>query len=623
MPIEPPPIRRLPEHVANQIAAGEVVERPAAVVKELVENSLDAGAKRVVVRLEDGGRRLIEVVDDGHGMQPDGMRTALERHATSKLVEADDLFRVATLGFRGEALPSIAAVSECTIASRPATAEHGRRVAHHGDRRQADEAAAMPPGTRIQVRNLFWNVPARLKFLRSRQAETGHVSDTCTRLALAHPQVGFLLESDGRQLFDLAAVPHLKARIRDLLGRSLAENLVAVARDAEGLQLTGFVAHPSQARPTSRRQFYVLNGRPVHDKLLVAAVREGYEGFCEPRLHGAVVLHLDCDPTLVDVNVHPTKHEVRFRRSGEVFRLVRDAVREALEANRGAFELLGGPIARRVVHHPATPPPAPEVITQERFIPQLPEDQPAPPTTVDRAAEPAAAYHPAASAAAPSAIADDAATGATDASETGVTPLPLAPAHDVTGLPAGVRRVTQLRESFLLVETETGLRIIDQHALHEKALYLALDPAVTDLPGSGVQELLVPITVELSAAEVANCEPHLSKLADAGIEADVFGPTTILVRSHPALLKRLDWVGFFADLANQRPDGDAVADLREAIAHRKACRAAVKAGDRLSDAECRELVRLLYTVEGLEHCPHGRPTTLDLSWGELERRFQR
>ena len=397
------------------------------------------------------------------------------------------------------------------------------------------------------------------------------------------------LESDGRVIFDLPKVNHLKGRVRDLLGRQLAESLVAVANDAEGVQLTGFVAHPSQARPTSRRQFYILNGRPIHDKLLVAAVREGYAGFCEPRLHGAVVLHLDTDPSLVDVNVHPTKHEVRFRRSGEVFRLVRDAVRGALEANRGSFELLGGPVTRRTVHQPLQPA-EPTVITQERFIPQRPEDsEPVAPSrgaqhvaesgegaagasagavyradlhSVDMSAStglPESAVNSAVGDAVGDAAGDNAALSAAAGAHSASEPQPV---QDKTSLPPGVRRVIQLRESFLLVETDAGIRIIDQHALHEKALYLALDPAITDLPGSGRQELLIPITVELSAAEVAGCEPHLSSLQASGIEAEVFGPTTLLVRSHPTLLRRLDWPGFFADLAAQKPDGDAVADLR-------------------------------------------------------------
>ena len=600
----PPEIRQLPDAVANQVAAGEVIERPANVVKELVENSIDAGASRIVVRIDDGGRRLVEVIDDGHGMRRDDLAQALGRHATSKLHNADDLFRIASLGFRGEALPSIAGVSEFEMASRPHAADAGAKLVLRGDRPVLD-AVAMAPGTRVTVRNLFWNVPVRLKFLKTQATETGHVTDMVTRLALGHPHIAFLLESNEKTILDLPSVDELLPRIRSLLGRGVAESLLPVVGAADAHQLHGFIAHPSHAKPTGKRQYVFLNGRHIRDRLVVAAVREGYRGFVEPRLHATVFLHLDIDPSLVDVNVHPTKAEVRFRRDKEVFHLVRSTLRETLEA-AGGFSLLGGSTAqpssapvtpiKRTVVKPATPV---EPVIQERFLPRQAEV----------AREPAQRYRaPALETPSPSPSIQQPEPALADAA-----PDPL----------ADVRRIVQLHDMYLLIETSAGIRLIDQHALHEKALYLCLDPAVTDFNAGGRQELLMPITVELSAAQVAACEPHLEALAASGIEADVFGPTSIAVRSHPAILKRLNWEAFFSELADSEDAADPVAELRERIAHRRACRAAVKAGDRLSEHEQRELVRLLYTMEGLEHCPHGRPTTLDLEWDELERRFQR
>jgi DNA mismatch repair protein MutL len=624
----PPEIRQLPEQVANQIAAGEVVERPAAVVKELAENSLDAGAARVAVTCEDGGRRLVEVADDGHGMRAGDLRTALARHATSKLHDADDLFRIATLGFRGEALPSIAAVSEFELASRPHDQEQGQLLALAGGTELRFQPCAMAAGTRIAVRNLFWNVPVRLKFLKSEAAETGHVTEQVVRLALGHPRIAFQLRSDGRALLDLPGEQDLVTRVRELFGKGLAGHLLPASASADRLEVQGFVAHPSEAKPSARRQYLFLNGRHVRDRLLVAAVREGFKGFLEPRLHGAVFLHLQLDPGLVDVNVHPTKSEVRFRREGEVFATVVRAIRGSLEANTGGFSLLPSPgdgaqaagsrepVLRTVVK-PAAPVEAAPAY-QERFIP-------ATPLVTARVQEPAQPYQPRP---APSSPRPATATPAS-APELGLRmPSPTRPSDLATAPPdpvdphlPGIRRVVQLNDMFLLIETDQGIRLVDQHALHEKALFLCLDPA--DVAAGGVQELVVPRTIELSAAEVATVEPLLAALGAHGIAVETFGPTTLLLRSHPAALRRTNWAAFFTALAASGDQAKALGGLTERIAHSAACHGAVKAGQKLSPEEQLELVRLLYRLDHMEHCPHGRPTTLDLSWGELERRFQR
>jgi DNA mismatch repair protein MutL len=615
--LKPPEIRLLPDLVANQIAAGEVIERPAAVVKELVENSLDAGATRVTVRIEDGGRRLVEVIDDGHGLRPDQLRLALGRHATSKITSAEDLFRVSTLGFRGEALPSIAAVSEFEIASRTHDADGGQRLAWAGAEERGGGACAMAPGTRISVRNLFWNVPARLKFLKSEASESGHIAEQVTRFALSHPHVAFRLECDGRTTLDLPPQEELEGRVRALFGAEIGGDLAAIASGDPGMEITGFAAHPRHARPTSKRQYVFLNGRFVRDKLLLAAVRDGYKGFLEPRLNGTVFLHLDVDPAAVDVNVHPTKHEVRFRRDGEVFALVSRALQAALTETQGGFRLLtaedrakaiaASPIVSRTVVKPAVAPSPPTVVVQERFVPQVERPvvvssgRPVVPEP-GRVAEPTAPY------AAPAGRPDDRTTRRPD--ET-IRP----------DLPSTVRRFWQINDMFLLIETEQGIRLVDQHALHEKALWQALDASVGDLGRAGVQQLAVPIVVQLTAAELGAIIPLLPELARHGIEAERFGPSSVAIRAHPTVLARCNWSRFLADLAS---DGaQAVERLSERIRHSAACHAAVKAGQRLDPSQQRELVRMLFTLEGLEHCPHGRPTTLDLTWAELAKRFQR
>ncbi len=639
MPAAPPTIRQLPEAVANQIAAGEVVERPAAVVKELCENALDAGATRITVRIEDGGRRLVAVTDDGHGMRRDDLALALARHATSKLSSSDDLFRIATLGFRGEALPSIAAVSEFQLSSRPHDQEGGWQLRVEGSRVLNPEPCAMACGTRLEVRNLFWNVPARLKFLKSEAAESGQVTEQLMRLALSHPRVAFRLEAgqDGgeRSLIDLPGGHTLGERVRALFGRTLSERLIAVAAGGATMQVTGFISHPQEARPTAKRQYLFLNGRFVRDRLLFAAVREGYKGFLEPRLHAAVFLHLDLDPAQVDVNVHPTKSEVRFRREGEVFSLVATALHGALDAGAGGFSLLtagdapaaalatpaSAIISRQLVR--AAPPPAPLGL-QERYLPSRPDTAPATAAGALGAGGGRVAGDAAATAAPP--LAEGApAAGASAAGAAAGAAAPedgrvrdQASAH----LP-GIRRVLQLNNMFLLIETEHGIRLVDQHALHEKALFLLMDEARSNFSAGGRQELLLPRPVELLASEVACLESLLPELSQAGIEAEVFGPTTVLLRAYPASLRRVNWTAFFGALAEGGSSAAALARLRERIAHSAACHGAIKAGQRLSPEEQLELAGLLYRLEHLEHCPHGRPTTLDLSWAELSRRFQR
>ncbi len=624
MPPDCARIRQLPEELANQIAAGEVIERPAAIVKELCENSLDAGATLVGGRAPDGGRRLVQVEDDGGGIAAEDLRLALTRHATSKIASAEDLFRIGTLGFRGEALPSIAAVSEMTLSSRPRAAEAGRRLALRGSTVEADEPCALAHGTVVAVRNLFWNVPARLKFLKSEASETGHITEQVIRLALGHPAAGFHLVCDGRTVIEVPPAQAFPDRIRALFGSGFASSLLAVAHHIEGAQVAGFVAHPREAKPTARRQYTFINNRWVRDKLLLAAVREGFKGHLEPRLHGAVILHLDCDPALVDVNVHPTKSEVRFRREGEIFALVSRAVAEGLRGHSGEFSLLTPADAararragarraprmrrrrrrrrssaapacasRRWASRSATcrtcprskPPRRPGPVRRRRW--RRPQRRRRPRPTPPPAAAPAARR-------ADPRRCPRACGGCCSSTACSCSSRPTAGSAWSTSTPCTRRRCS------------SRSRI----------------PAASSL-GLGSQQLLVPRVVELTAAEVAAVEPLLSALQEVGIEAEVFGPTTVLVRAFPPRLKRLNWAGFFATLAESGSRERTLGVIRERIRHSAACHGAVKAGQELSAQEQLELVAALYELEGMEHCPHGRPTTLDLPWAELARRFQR
>lgn len=634
----PPRIHRLSPQVANQIAAGEVIERPANVVKELVENSLDAGAHRISVTIVAGGRGLVEVIDDGCGIEAEDLALALERHATSKLTSAEDLFQVATLGFRGEALPSIASVSRFEMASRTRACQAGTQIGCDGGGSLVRRPCAMPPGTRVSVRDLFFNLPVRLKFLKTPAAEAGHVTDMVTRLALGHPQVAFVLKVDQRTALDLPAHGDLLDRIAACFEREFADGLLPLSAVRNGLQVTGFAGHPAQARPSTRRQYCFLNGRSIQDKVLIAALREGYQGFLEPRLHPSAIICIDCEPTAVDVNVHPTKHEVRFRDSEAVFQLVRQTLRDCL-----AQATTSSPFAKPMPARPTDNDPFAGVrrqVVHEAGASASP--QPAPTSArISTGVGPGSWSPPAPSSTAPP-------SPALPPSDPKPASLPVAklpvqesflphtvsdrssqfykveePSFASTVLPVGVRQMIQLDQSYILIETDQGIRIIDQHALHERLIQLCLDPAAPEMFRAGRQELLIPIPIAMSAAELVAVTVHLPRLAALGIIAEPGGSGLLLLRAHPPALARIDWAGLFAALAAEEPGPDALDRLRDHLHHRRACRAAVKAGTRLTPAEMAELVRLFLSVDGAGHCPHGRPTSLDLGWGELARRFQR
>jgi DNA mismatch repair protein MutL len=560
-------IRILPDAVADQIAAGEVVERPASVVKELVENALDAGATDVLVELQGGGRTLIRVTDDGHGMDREDALLAMDRHATSKIAIASDLIGVATYGFRGEALPAIASVSHLTLETVPADgpAGAGTRLVVRGGR--LDDVSTVPrrPGTTVSVERLFYNTPARRKFLRVPRSETRAAVEVVSLLAFARLSVGFRLESDGRALLDAPPAPDLETRVGQLLGRELQGQLVPVAGDRGGVRVMGFVQRPADARPTGRKTLLFVNGRPFRDPFLVRAAEAGYRGTMDQGSRPTVLLALEVSGDQVDVNVHPSKLEVRFRDRYLVERAVEEVVRGGLGALVAAAVYPGFPTG------------------------DTPE---ATPDGQERQAVPLSFFAP----------------------ETG-SPLESAPPR---------RRLLQVFDTFVLLEAPEGLAIIDQHSAHERILF---ERAMATLGGGDAvgQRLLLPVTVRLAPRELDALEAHRDVLAAIGYEAEPFGGDAVIVHAVPNPHRRFDAVRCFqelvADLTRNR--FGALRNRLERFAATYACRAAVKAGDRLEPAELDELVTRLFACTLPPHDVHGRPTIVQLPRSELERRFGR
>ncbi len=587
-------IRRLPEHLVNRIAAGEVVERPASALKELVENAVDAGATRIAVTLSEGGLARIEVADDGCGMTPDEMALALERHCTSKLPEEvlvdGGIEAVATLGFRGEALPSIASVARLTVESRPAGADGWRRVIDNGVV-AAEGPAALPPGTRIVVEDLFARVPARRKFLRSPRAEYGACLDAIRRLAMARPDIGFAVEHDGRRVLGVPAGQDRPARVAALTDRALADNAVAIDFMREAMVLGGVAGLPTFHRGVADHQYLFVNGRPVKDRLLIGAIRGAYAEMMPRDRHAVVALFLDLPPRDVDVNVHPAKTEVRFRDPALVRGLIVSGLRRALDeaGHRAVQRPTGEALARwQAGPAPASPAwsaPVPAVERQSLF---------------DR--RPGFAAPP------PLARAEPA----------------WAPPPETVDHPLGVAR-GQVARTYVVAEASDGLVLVDQHAAHER---LVLERMRAALAGGNVasQALLLPEVVELDEPACDRLEARIAELAEFGLELERFGPRAMLVRATPALLGQSDPRGLIADLADELAAFDEALSLRERLDHvaaTMACHGSVRAGRILSVTEMNALLREMEATPHSGQCNHGRPTWVKLSHGDLERLFGR
>jgi DNA mismatch repair protein MutL len=595
-----PPIRRLPENLVNQIAAGEVVERPAAALKELVENALDAGARRILIELVAGGVEHLSVADDGCGMTAADMRLAVERHATSKL-PGGDLSAISTMGFRGEALPSIASVATLSITSRPASGEGWRLVIEYG-RLVSDGPAAAAPGTVVAVDGLFAAVPARRKFLKSERSELAACLDVVRRLAMARADVGFEVRHDGRRLLSVAAGPDtgeasMVARLAALLGRELADNAVAIDLEREGLRLGGLAGLPTYNRGIADHQFLFVNRRPVRDRLLVGAVRGAYQDLLARDRHPVVALFLDVPHDMVDVNVHPAKTEVRFRDAGMVRGMIVSGLRRALDA---AGHRASTQVSAAALHAFQ----AGSFQPAGRFFSAPVGLQPAAPVTSGMA-EPPRLFSEFPPAFAPA--------------QGEVVAAPESVEH-----PLGAAR-GQVANTYIVAETADALILVDQHAAHERLTLERMKRAIGS-GGVAAQALLMPQLVELDEIAAGRIADRADELAELGLEIERFGPASVLVRAVPALLGSVDAAGLVRDLADDLAAWGRAVTLRErldAVAATMACHGSVRAGRALSLAEMNALLREMEVTPHSGQCNHGRPTWVRLARVDIEKLFGR
>ena len=587
-------IRQLPDTLINQIAAGEVVERPASVVKELVENALDAGARRIDIDLEEGGVRLIRIRDDGGGIGPEELPLAVSRHATSKIASIDDLEAVATLGFRGEALPSVASVSRFRLASRPRDAAHGAELRIEGGRLGEVVPQAHPHGTTVEVRDLFYNVPARRKFLRAERTELSHIEEWLRSLALARPDVELRVTHNGKPSRRWKGEGDLlsEVRLHEALGEEFARNALRVDHAGAGLRLHGWIAQPAYNRASTDQQYLYVNGRSVRDRNVAHAVRQAYSDVLFHGRHPAYVLFLELDPRGVDVNVHPAKHEVRFRES----RLVHDFVYRSLHAA----------LAETRAGATAAPMPSLAAANEARWSMPPPQQQAIGLRVGDAPAAYAALYAPRDGALPP-------------------TAQPAMPQDAPGGMPPLGYAVAQLHGIYILAENADGLVVVDMHAAHERIGYEKLK-AAHDGAGLRTQPLLVPASLAVSEREADVAEREAETLARLGFEVQRSGPQSLLLRSVPALLAHGDVEALLRDvLADLREHGSTrrVDDTRDALLATMACHGAVRANRRLTLPEMNALLREMEATERSGQCNHGRPTWTRFSLAEMDRWFLR
>ncbi len=613
-----PVIRQLDDAAINRIAAGEVVERPASAVKELVENAIDAGATRIEVAYADGGKTLIRVRDDGCGIAPDDLPLAMSRHATSK-IDGSDLLDIHTFGFRGEALPSLGAVGRLTITSR-APGFDGASIRVAGGEMGAVKPAALSQGTVVELRDLFFATPARLKFMRTDRAEAQAIGDVVKRLAMAEPHIGFTLRDvsgggEGRVVFRADAqngdlFDALQGRLGQILGRDFIENALAIDATRDGLRLTGFAALPTYSRGAAVAQFLFVNGRPVKDKLLTGALRAAYFDFLSRDRHPAAVLFITCDPQLVDVNVHPAKSEVRFRDPSLARGLIVSGLRHALTeaGHRASTTVAGATLGAMRPEQPA--PAAPRVYQMDR--PSMGA------TRLSYHAQAPAMDAPGfAEMAVPSARFD-----APPAPETEEAAAPETP--PATRLPLGAARA-QVHENYIIAQTETGIVIVDQHAAHERLVYEKLKRQMAE-NGVASQALLIPEIVELSAGDVARLMDVAEDLKRLGLVIEPFGGTAVAVRETPAILGEVNASAMLRDVLDELADlGDSntVQARIEAVLSRVACHGSIRSGRWMRPEEMNALLREMEATPHSGQCNHGRPTYVELKLADIERLFGR
>jgi len=632
-------IRVLTTGLVNRIAAGECVERPASVVKELVENSLDAGVRRIDVTVHEGGRALIQVADDGVGMDADDLRLSVQAHATSKIKSDEDLFNIQTMGFRGEALASIGAVSRLAVTSRTRASDVAHRVRVEAGELSGPTPCTGPPGTTVEIRDLFYCVPARRKFLRTNQTEMGHITEQFARLALAHPGVAFSLSAQKRSVHRLAAAEDRKQRIADFFGPELAEVLLPVRREGDGVLVEGYVAPPAESRSSGKWEYVFVNGRYVRDRFVSHAIREAYRSLIDPSRYPVAFVFVTIDPSLVDVNVHPTKAEVRWRDSNYIHGQVLAALREKFLATK-----LDQPLRT----------PADDEAYRERvraaMVDFFTRAQPRHEGTEAR-------RHEGVGSAVRTSGRDEGTEGQRDEAdrESGFrltqesTARPDATLSAIPNPQSAIRnsqsailnrqsalppaepsavgaRAVQIHNAYLVVETADGMMIIDQHALHERILYEQLRQRITEQPLES-QRLLIPEVIRVPADRIEALETHAETLARLGVELTPSGPQTVTLNGFPTLLhERVDQRRFardLLDLLSERGARPGTETLLHEILDMMACKAAVKAGDPLTPQEIDALLAKRELAERSSSCPHGRPTTLRLTLRDLERQFKR
>ena len=595
------PIAVLNPLLVNQIAAGEVIERPASVVKELLENCLDAGAKRITIDIEDGGRELIRIADDGHGIPADQLPLAIAPHATSKISQPEDLESIASMGFRGEALASIASISRLRITSRPPSEEAGAVIEAAGDEQSAPKPVGCAPGTIIEVRNLFFNTPARRKFMRGASTEFGHISEIVQRIAMAHPDVGFTLRHGDRKTLDLPPDQPTDRRVIAIIGNEMAEALLEFESNERGVGLWGMAGLPEIARATTRHQYVYVNGRPVRDKHIIHAIKEAYRGLIEPTKQPTMVLFITVDPTSVDVNVHPAKAEVRFADSNAVHGQVLAVVRQ---------RLLGAdltPQARLAAQLPLSEPQptgGSQIGDVEAFVSYFKQMDPKQKGFVYEQMR----------------------------EELGADDPPASPPMREEGLTdnirAAARSILQVHNSYIVTQDEAGLVIIDQHALHERMMFQLLLDRIESTGNLESQRLLTPATFDVTGKQTDTLEALAELFEKIGIEVDTIGPNAAAVYAFPSLLfdRGVEPVAFVNELLD-RAEESSFNPTTEAALHEvldmMSCKAAVKAGDALAEEELTELLRRKDEIERASNCPHGRPTTVRLPLKELEKHFHR
>jgi len=616
------PIRQLPTLLVNQIAAGEVIERPASVVKELVENSIDAGATRIDIAIEDGGRELVRISDDGSGIPEDELVLAVAPHATSKIEKQEDLNAIATLGFRGEALASIASISRMTILTRTKDQAGGAQLDAEGESISSVKPAAATIGTTITIRNLFFNTPARRKFLRTAPTEASRISSMVESIALAHPHIAFTLQSNTRKTIDLSPEDSPRRRVIDVLGKELKDQLLEISIDEtaeRGLTIWGMIGLPEIARGTANNQRLYLNGRLIRDRSLQHALKEAYRGLIEPGRYPTLCLFIEMDPRQVDVNVHPTKAEVRFRNQsqihGAVLRCVRDRLREAdltpqFDLNRtnkweGALTPPGtATFGSGLPPNTSSPSSYPSPTTTSQFVDYFKRLDPKQKGFIYSEVKQVLTQE------SPEIVEEIESTVAQTMQE-----------------PRAAAEILQVHSSYLVTQDESGIVIIDQHALHERVMFEQL----TDRISKGnleSQRLLMPEIVEADRMQVERIEEMKPLFERIGIEAEAIGPTSIAIHAFPSFLfeRNVDVQPFIKELLeremNEGFGNDVEAALHETL-DMMACKAAIKAGDKLSQDELKELLVYRDTIERSSNCPHGRPTSLRLTIEELDKQFGR